>query len=146
VSVTVHAFPSLQLAPFVFAGFEQVPVVTSQVPASWHWSDAVHVLAVPAWHVPNWHVSVTVHAFPSLHGVPFVCAGFEHAPVVTSQVPALWHWSDAVQVLAVPAWHVPNWQVSVSVHAFPSLQVAPFVFAGFEQVPVVTSQVPTSWH
>ena len=42
--------------------------------------------------------------------------------------------------------HVPDWQVSVWVQPFPSLQLAPFALAGFEQVPVAGLQVPTSWH
>jgi hypothetical protein len=41
--------------------------------------------------VPAWHVSVFVHAFPSLQATPFALAGFEHTPVASSQVPASWH-------------------------------------------------------
>jgi hypothetical protein len=48
-------------------------------------------------HVPLWQESVCVHAFPSLHVVPFATAGFEHCPVAGLHVPAAWHWSDAVQ-------------------------------------------------
>jgi len=36
VSLWVQAFPSLQAVPSGFAGFEQVPVAGSHVPASWH--------------------------------------------------------------------------------------------------------------
>jgi hypothetical protein len=32
----------LQGVPLGAAGFEQVPVVGSQVPATWHWSSGVH--------------------------------------------------------------------------------------------------------
>jgi hypothetical protein len=32
-----------------------------------------------------------VQADPSLHVVPFAAFGFEHAPVVESQTPTLWH-------------------------------------------------------
>jgi hypothetical protein len=39
-------------------------------------------------HVPDWHVSVCVQPFPSLHEVPFGALGFEHAPVPGLQVPA----------------------------------------------------------
>jgi len=38
--------------------------------------------------VPFSHVSVCVHALPSLHAVPLGFAGFEHWPVEVSQVPA----------------------------------------------------------
>ena len=40
----------------------------------------------------------------------------------------------------------PAWQVSICVHAFPSLHVAPFVLAGFEHVPELGSHVPATWH
>jgi hypothetical protein len=39
-------------------------------------------------HTPAWHVSLCVHALPSLQAVPFVAIGFEHAPVLGSHVPA----------------------------------------------------------
>jgi hypothetical protein len=38
--------------------------------------------------VPAWHVSLWVQALPSLQAVPLGFAGFEHAPVAGSQVPA----------------------------------------------------------
>jgi len=40
----------------------------------------------------------------------------------------------------------PAWHVSVCVHPLPSLHDTPFAFAGFEQLPVCVSQVPTPWH
>jgi hypothetical protein len=91
VSVCVHALPSLHVVPFAFVGFEHAPDVGSHVPASWHWSDAVHTTGFEPTHAPAWHVSVWVHAFPSVHAVPFTFAGFEHAPDVGSHVPASWH-------------------------------------------------------
>ena len=51
-----------------------------------------------------------------------------------------------MQVTGVPPVHVPLWHVSDWVHALPSLQVVPFAAAGFEQVPLVGSQVPSTWH
>src|SRR5207248_1149783 len=36
VSVCVQALPSLQVVPLTAAGFEQLPVEGSQVPATWH--------------------------------------------------------------------------------------------------------------
>jgi len=42
-------------------------------------------------------VSVCVQALPSLQALPLAFAGFEHVPVVGEQVPAVWHWSEAVQ-------------------------------------------------
>ena len=46
---------------------------------------------VPLVHEPDWQVSPTVQALPSLQVVPFGCVGFEHSPVDESQVPCLWH-------------------------------------------------------
>ena len=97
-------------------------------------------------HVPAWHVSLCVQALPSLHDEPFAFAGFEHVPVAVSHVPALWHWSLAVQLTGLLPAHVPAWHVSVCVHAFPSLHAAPFAFAGFEHAPVLVSHVPAEWH
>jgi hypothetical protein len=91
VSVGVHAFPSSHATPFPFAGFEQAPVAGAHVPAVWHWSNAVHVTLPLPVHVPDWQVSVGVHAFPSSHATPFPFAGFEQAPVAGAHVPAVWH-------------------------------------------------------
>jgi hypothetical protein len=52
-------------------------------------------------------VSLLVQALPSLHDTPFVLLGFEQIPVTVSQMPALWHWSNAEHVVLVPAVHVP---------------------------------------
>jgi hypothetical protein len=81
VSVCVQALPSLQAVPSAFAGFEQVPFDGLQVPAVWHWSLAVHVTWFAPVHTPVWHVSVWVHALPSLHAVPLTAGGLEHVPV-----------------------------------------------------------------
>jgi hypothetical protein len=97
-------------------------------------------------HAPPWHVSVCVHPLPSLQAVPFAAIGFEHTPVDKSHVPATWHWSLAVQVTGLEPAHTPDWQASVRVHAFPSLQVVPFAAMGFEQAPVAGSHVPATWH
>ena len=123
VSVCVHAFPSLQLVPLLAFGFEHRPVLVLQVPATWHWSLAVHTTGLLPVHTPVWHVSVCVHEFPSLQAVPLAAFGFEHAPVVVLHTPAVWHWSLALRTTGLLPVHTPAWQVSVCVHAFPSLQV-----------------------
>jgi hypothetical protein len=46
----------------------------------------------------------------------------------------------------LPPVHVPLWQVSVCVHALPSLHPVPFALAGFEHVPSLGLHVPASWH
>jgi hypothetical protein len=144
VSVRVHALPSLQAVPFAAVGFEHTPVVVLQLPATWHVSLAAHVTALPPAQVPLWHVSLFVQAFPSLHDVPFGAAGFEHAPVDASHVPATWHVSLGVHVTRLPPVHVPLWHVSAKVHAFPSLHVVPFAAVGFEHAPVVVLHAPAT--
>ena len=42
--------------------------------------------------------------------------------------------------------HVPLWQVSVCVHALPSLHAVPLGALGFVQTPVEVLQVPATWH
>jgi hypothetical protein len=57
----------------------------------------------------------------------------EHVPVDGLQVPATWQASLAVQVTGLAPLHTALWQVSVWVHALPSLQAVPFDFG--EQIP-----------
>ena len=81
--------------------------------------------------MPPRQMSLTVHAFASLHEVPSAFAGFEHTPVVGSHTPAVWHWSSAVQVTGVPALHLPApSQISAPLQVFPSLQLVPDAAAG----------------
>jgi len=63
--------------------------------------------------VPAWQLSLCVQAFPSLQLVPSGSAGFEQAPVAGLQLPAEWHWSDAVQITGFEPMHFPAWQVSL---------------------------------
>ena len=96
--------------------------------------------------VPDEHVSVCVHALPSLHAVPSTAAGLLHAPELGLHVPAEWHWSLAVHVTALPLAQAPLSHVSPCVHALPSLHAVPFVATGFEHAPVLVLHVPTVWH
>jgi len=133
--------PLSHVAPFVLFGFEQAPVAGLQVPAVWHWSRAVHVTGVPV-HVPFWQVSPVWHR-PLSHVAPFVLFGFEQMPVAGLHVPAVWHWSSAVQVTGVPV-HVPFWHVSPVWHR-PLSHVVLFGLFWFEQAPVFASHTPR-WH
>ena len=81
----------VQLVPSAAAGFVHCPVVGLHVPATWHVSDAVHTTGFVPMQTPAWQLSVRVHAFPSLHVVPFAAAGFVHTPVAGLHVPATWH-------------------------------------------------------
>src|SRR5437016_12256785 len=85
---------------------------------------------------PLWQVSVWVQALPSLQVLPLAFGGFEHVPVAGEQVPAVWHWSEAVQTTGLLPVQTPLWQVAVCVQAFPSLHVPPFAFNGFGRWPV----------
>src|SRR5207247_2043277 len=132
VSVGVQALPSLHELPLAFAGFEHVPVAGLQVPAVWHWSEAVQATGSLPVQTPLWQVSVWVHALPSLQALPLVFGGFEHVPVAGSQVPAVWHWSEAVQATGLLPVHTPLWQVSVWVQALPSFPGRLLALWGFE--------------
>jgi len=89
VSVCVHALPSEQPVPSGFGVLAlHCPSAGLQVPATWHWSLAVHVTGLLPVHTPAWHVSVREQALRSLQAVPFGFASWEHAPVAGSQVPA----------------------------------------------------------
>jgi hypothetical protein len=69
--------------------------------------------------------SELVQTLWSLHIVPSATAGFEHAPVVELHMPAVWHWSLAVQTTRSEPTQLPAEQVSTCVQALPSLHPAP---------------------
>jgi hypothetical protein len=146
VSLCVHEFPSEHAEPFAFSGFEQAPVAELQVPARWHWSSTAHTTGLAPTHEPTWQVSASVQALPSLHAEPSLLEGFEQTPLAGLQLPATWHWSKALQAVGLVPRHAPAWQASVWVQAFPSEQSEPLGRAGFEQAPLLGSQVPAAWH
>ena len=125
----MQAFASLHVVPFVFATGAGHPLAGTHAPCVWHWSGVAQVTADPLPHTPDWHVSPVVHAFASLHVVPFVFATGAGHPVAGTHAPCVWHWSGVAQVTAVPLPHTPDWHVSPVVQAFASLHVVPFVFA-----------------
>jgi len=104
----------------------------------------VQVTELAPVQVPARQVSVLVHRLLSLQTVPSFLAGFEHVPLVESQLPAVWHWSLAVQVTGLAPVQVPAWHVSLCVQALPSLQPEPSFLVGFEHVPLVASHVPAT--
>ncbi len=133
----MQALLSLQAVPLAAAGLEQAPVEGLQVPAVWHWSEAVQVTGLLPVQVPLWQESVWVQALPSLQEVPFAAAGFEQAPVEVLHVPAVWHWSDAVHTIGVPALQTPALQVSAPLQALPSLQDVPLATFVWVTTPAV---------
>jgi hypothetical protein len=78
-----------------------------QVPEEWQPSDAVQFFGAPALQAPPWQVSASVQPLPSLQDVPFAATGFEQTPVAGLHVPAVWHWSEAVQVFGLPPVQAP---------------------------------------
>src|SRR3989442_1218854 len=66
--------------------------------------------------------------------------------VRSSHVPAVWHWSLAVQVTGLAPVQTPERQVSVWVHALPSFQAVPPEASRFEHTPVEGLHVPAKWH
>lgn len=83
----MQPFPSLQTVPLGAVGVEHTPLAALQTPATWHWSAATQVTGLLPTHEPLWHESLRVHAFPSLHAVPFDSAGLEQTPVAGAQTP-----------------------------------------------------------
>ena len=88
---------SPQAVPRGETGFEHRPVTESQTPGSWQSSDAEQTTGSEPLQMPISQLSVWVQASPSSQGVPRGETGSEHVPVTGSQIPASWHWSNAVQ-------------------------------------------------
>lgn len=132
----VHAVPSDAF------GREQMPLAGSHTPARWHGSEALHVTGFDPMHVPIWHVSLWVHALPSLHVVPLDAMGFEHVPVLGSHAPATWHWSLAAHETGLDPVHAPLTQAYAWLHLLEPVHAVPSGAAGFEHVPEAGSQLP----
>src|SRR5213079_2734367 len=136
----------LHAVPLLAFGLEHWPVAVLQVPATWHWSEAVQTTGLLPVQTPLWQVSVCVQAFAWLRVLPVAFGGFELVLVAESQVPVVWHWSEAVHTTGLLPVQAPLWQVSVCVQALPSLHAVPSILAGSEHAPVAGLQVPAMWH
>src|SRR5436190_4736021 len=88
------------------------------------WIEA-QTVGVPV-QAPPVHTSGVVQAFRSLHACPSGAFGLEQRPDPGLQVPAAWHWSEAVQTTGFDPTQVPAWQVSGPVHRLLSVQPVPF--------------------
>jgi hypothetical protein len=86
---------------------------------------ALQVVGTEPRQTPLEHWSFVVAALPSLQAVPLALNGFEQTPVAVLHVPTVWHWSRAVQTTGFDPVHTPDWQVSVFMHALPSLHNVP---------------------
>src|SRR2546426_6681222 len=127
-------------------GLLQVPVAGLQVPAVWHWSEAVHTTGFVPTQAPARQVSACVQVLASLQGPPSGLAGLLQVPVAGLQVPAAWHWSEAVHTTGSVPTQAPARQASERVQVLASSQGAPSALAGLLQVPVAGLQVPAAWH
>ena len=116
LSASVQALPSLQVVPFSLGGLEQTPVLGLHVPASWHWSCAVHVTGLLPVHTPAWQLSVWVQALPSLHAVPLVFG--EQMPTRPARLQEE-HWSVQAVLQQTPPVQLPE------AHWLPEVQVLP---------------------
>ena len=96
----------------------------------------MQVTGLPPVHTPAWHVSVWVHALPSLHVVASGLFGLLHLPLAESHVPATWHWSLAAQTTGLAPTQLPDLQVSSCVHALPSSQRVASVTGAYAHAPV----------
>jgi hypothetical protein len=146
VSVSVHRFPSLQATPSGAEGLLHCPSIGLQTPATWHWSDALHTIGLAPMHTPARQLSLKVQAFPSVQMEPSAAFGLLHCPFAGLQIPARWHWSDALHAMGFEPVHTPDWHESKVVQAFPSLHAVPFGRLVPTQRPERTSQVLAVWH
>src|SRR5262249_26144711 len=114
----VHGLPSLHAVPSRAVGFEQRPVAGSQVPATWHWSEAPQSTVAPPAQVPPWQLSPTVQALPSSHVLPSATGGW-------TQPSAASHVSVVQTLLSSQFIGVPPWQPAAPAQTSPPLQASP---------------------
>ena len=88
LSASVHRSPSSQMLPSGLTASVQVPVLASQVPASWHGSEAAHTTGLAPTQTPLWQVSDWVQASESSQAASSALAGSEQMPVAGLQAPA----------------------------------------------------------
>jgi hypothetical protein len=95
----MHDWPLWQLESGASGWAEQVPVDVLHVPGTWHASLAVQTTRLLPTHTPLSHVSVCVHALPSLHPPPELgehpppehAKHAPHAAPLSTQVPLALH-------------------------------------------------------
>jgi hypothetical protein len=114
LSLVVQALPSLHEVPFGAAGLEHAPVAGSQVPATWHASDAVQVTGVPPPQAPFMQTSTPLQALPSEQLVPFATGVCVQLPEASHESAVHGLWSS--QLRPAPGWQTPAWQVLAAWH------------------------------
>jgi hypothetical protein len=129
----------------VLSGQQTAPENVQQTVPQHGWVQHPLLAPSPQQVLPDGQQLPLQHA-PPLHAVPFAFSGFEQVPVAGLHVPAVWHWSEAVQTTGLLPVQTPAWQVSVWVQASPSSQGVLFAFGGLEHCPVAGLHVPAVWH
>ena len=146
VSDCVHALPSLQVVPFGFGAAEHVPFDGLQVPVLQASLSEEQSIGVPDTQVSVviLHVSTPLQGFPSLQFAFVVqpqALVFTVQPPAVSLQPSMVHAMPSSHTRAVPP-QAPLVHLSPVVQIFPSSQVVPSVFTGFEHTPLDGLQVP----
>ncbi len=101
-----HDVPSGALVPTL-----HLPDEGSHAPASWQASDGAQTTGSAPEHVPPWHESVCVQAFPSLHAAPLVTGVCVQAPAAQASLVHAFPSSHEEGQLA-PSDPSPSWQVT----------------------------------
>ena len=104
----------------------------------------MHVTALTPAQTPAVQASIWVQALLSSQVVPSGSAGFEHMPLIGSHAPAIWHESVGAHMTGFAPEQTPPRQVSVCVQPSLSLHAMPSGLTGFEHMPVIGLQTPTS--
>jgi hypothetical protein len=152
VSPTVQALPSSQAVPSALLRTPQVlfawqkaswQSVTATVEQSWSLVQLTQpVIRVPA-QMPPVHMSFSVQELLSSQPVPLGRFWTSHTPVCGLQTLTV-HWLPVSgHVVRSPAWQVPFWQVSPTVHRSPSSHGVPLAAFWVMQLPLVGSQTAT---
>ena len=140
----MQAFPSSQAVPSVLAGPLHAPVPESQLPASRHWSGAVHTTGSAPTQSPAWQVSTVVQASPSsqdkmlllytqpldgsqissvqpLSSLQSINPGTNRQPIPAAQLSVV-QALESSQVVGPPLTQTPTTHWSPLVQGSPSLQ------------------------
>jgi hypothetical protein len=98
-----------------------------------HTFPSLQTSAVPAAHTPAWQVSAPLQTFPSEHAVPFATGAVAHPVAGTHE--SVVHGLASLQTSAVPAVHVPLWQVSAPLQRLVSAHEVPFARTALVHTP-----------
>ncbi len=101
---------------------------------------ARHFLVVPL-QAPDEHLSLSVHALPSLQALPLVALTVMHLLPASEHDPIL-HAEASAHLRAAPLAHLPDAHLSLVVQYLPSSHAVPLALAFFTHVFFALSQTP----